>query len=179
MRWAVPHRTLLWRGILRVSWKPHSNCSFSNASIRCPDDWICGKLGNRDSGRLIWPTLIARVRIAAVMSKEPFSTQLSGSDGSYSQIAVAVSTAAILVIWVITSTSARLTTWPKQLYWWMSGKESKSWHETYGSWFCSADHKGRFRRSCVASIVSHFVVLLEALSRVRVWSCQGIRYLSW
>jgi hypothetical protein len=43
-------------------------------------------------------TLIARVRIAAITSSDPFRTRLSGSDGSYSQIAVAVSTAAILVM---------------------------------------------------------------------------------
>ena len=55
-------------------------------------------------------TLIAIVRIAAITSKEPFSTRLSGREGSYSQMAVDVSTAAIFVIWVITSTSARLTT---------------------------------------------------------------------
>jgi len=124
MQWAVPHRMLLWRGILRESFKPHSACSFSNPSMRCPDDWICGKLENRDSEKLTWLTLIARVQIAMVTSKEPFSTRLSGSDGSYSQIVVAVSTAAILVIWVITSTSARLTTWPKQLH---SALEANSW----------------------------------------------------
>ena|SRR5882724_5006888 len=47
---------------------------------------------------------------AAITSREPFNTQLSGRDGSYSQIAVAISMAAIFVICVITSTSARLTT---------------------------------------------------------------------
>ena len=61
-------------------------------------------------------TLMAIVRIAAITSNEPFSTRLSGRDGSYSQMAVDVSTAAIFVIWVITSTSARLRTWPKQLF---------------------------------------------------------------
>ena len=55
------------------------------------------------------------MQIAAITSKELFNTRLSGRDGSYSQIAVVVSTAAIFVIWAITSTSAKLTTWPKQL----------------------------------------------------------------
>ena len=56
MRWAVPHQTLLWRGILSVSLKLHSSCSFSNTSIRCPDDWICCKLKNWDNKKLIQMT---------------------------------------------------------------------------------------------------------------------------
>jgi hypothetical protein len=47
-------------------------------------------------------TLIASVQVAAMTSKDPFSTWLSDKDGSYFQIAVVVSTAAIFVMWSIT-----------------------------------------------------------------------------
>jgi hypothetical protein len=60
-------------------------------------------------------TLIARVRIAAITSREPPKTRLSSRVGSYSHIAVAFSTAAIFVICSITSTFPRLMTCPKQL----------------------------------------------------------------
>ena len=43
-------------------------------------------------------TLIARVRIAAITSREPPKTRLSSRLGSYSQMAVAFSTAAIFVM---------------------------------------------------------------------------------
>ena len=55
-------------------------------------------------------TLIARVRMAAITSNDPFNTRLLDKDGSYSHIAVVVSMAAILVIWSIMSTFAKLTT---------------------------------------------------------------------
>jgi hypothetical protein len=55
-------------------------------------------------------TLIASVRIAAMTSNEPPNTRLPAREGSYSQMAVEVSTAAIFVMWPITSTFARLTT---------------------------------------------------------------------
>lgn len=60
-------------------------------------------------------TLIARVRIAAITSSEPPRTRLSSRVGSYSQMVVAFSTAAIFVICPITSTFPRLTTCPKHL----------------------------------------------------------------
>ena len=60
-------------------------------------------------------TLIASVQIAAITSSEPPRTQLSGRVGSYSQIAVAFSTAAIFVMFCITSTLPRLTTCPRHL----------------------------------------------------------------
>ena len=63
-----------------------------------------------------WQTLIASMQIAAMTSSEPLSTQLSGKDRPYSQIVVAISTTTILVMWSITSTFARLTTWPRHLW---------------------------------------------------------------
>ncbi len=60
-------------------------------------------------------TLIASVRIAAITSSEPPRTRLSERVGSYSQIAVEFSTAAIFVMWDITSTFLRFITCPKQL----------------------------------------------------------------
>ena len=47
-------------------------------------------------------TLIARVRMVAITSSEPPNIQLSFRVGSYSQMAVDVSTAAIFVIRSIT-----------------------------------------------------------------------------
>src|SRR5271156_5545321 len=60
-------------------------------------------------------TLIASVQMAAITSSEPPRTRLSSRVGSYSQIAVAFSTAAIFVIWPITSTFPRFTTCPRHL----------------------------------------------------------------
>ena len=51
--------------------------------------------------RTVWGlmlTLIASVQMAAITSREPPKTRLSSRVGSYSQIAVAFSTAAIFVI---------------------------------------------------------------------------------
>src|SRR5260370_32311929 len=53
-------------------------------------------------------TLIAMVHTAAITSNDPPSTRLPYKSGSYSQMAVAFSTAAILVRWPITSTLATL-----------------------------------------------------------------------
>ena len=55
--------------------------------------------------------------MAAITSSKPPRTRLSSRVGSYSQIAVAFSTAAIFVIRFITSTFPRLTTCPKHLMW--------------------------------------------------------------
>jgi len=60
-------------------------------------------------------TLIASVRIAAITSRDPPKTRLPGRLGSYSQMAVAFSTAAIFVMWPIMSTLPRLMTWARQL----------------------------------------------------------------
>ena len=49
-------------------------------------------------------TLIAKVRTAAITSRSPLRTRLSGKVGSKSHIALVVCTAAILVIWAITAT---------------------------------------------------------------------------
>lgn len=60
-------------------------------------------------------TLMARVLIAMIMSSEPPRMRLSSSEGSYSQMAIMFSTTAIFVIYDMTSTLPRLTTWAKQL----------------------------------------------------------------
>ena len=76
--------------------------------------WKTGSMENSSkrtgSLRVMQRTLIVIVQIAVITSNELFNTRLSGRDGSYSQMAIDVSMAAIFVIWVITSTSARLTT---------------------------------------------------------------------
>jgi hypothetical protein len=68
-----------------------------------------------DERRIEILTLIARVRRAVMTSSDPPSTRLSGMVGSYSQMAVAFSTTAVLVIRPITSTFPRLTTCARQL----------------------------------------------------------------
>jgi hypothetical protein len=79
----------------------------------------CLDLKEKVSNRMILVetplTLIARVRIAAITSREPPRTRLPGKEGSYSQIAVAFSTTAIFVMFFITSTFPRFTTCAKQL----------------------------------------------------------------
>jgi hypothetical protein len=60
-------------------------------------------------------TLIANVRIAEIMSNALPSTRLPCRDGSYSQIAVAVSTAASFVMWDIKATIAKFTMWARHL----------------------------------------------------------------
>ena len=69
-------------------------------SIRCPEAHI----------------LMAIVRIAAMMSKEPPSTRLSSMVRSYSQMAWAFSMAAILVMEPITATIAKLTICSRHLH---------------------------------------------------------------
>ena len=62
-------------------------------------------------------TLIASVRMAAITSRDPPKTRLPGRLGSYSQMAVAFSTAAIFVMWPIMSTLPRLMTCARKLQW--------------------------------------------------------------
>ena len=86
-----------------------------NALSRCLDLSKGGCIWWEYSGIIRTHTLIARVRIAAITSSELPRTQLSSQVGSYSQMVVAFSTAAIFVIWPIMSTFPRLMTCPKQL----------------------------------------------------------------
>ena len=75
-------------------------------------------------------TLIARVHIAAITSREPPKTWLSSQVGSYSQMVVAFLTAAIFVMCPITLSFLRLMTWPKQLVWklgWFRRMKVKNW----------------------------------------------------
>ena len=58
---------------------------------------------------------MAKVRMGAITSNKPPKTRLSSRVGSYSQIAVAFSTAAIFVTRFIMLTFPRLTTCPKHL----------------------------------------------------------------
>src|ERR1700679_1105947 len=93
-------------------------------------------------------TLIARVQIAAITSREPPNMRLSFRVGSYSQIAVAFSTAAIFVMFDMTATLPRLTTWAR-----------------HGN-CCSPLFHLRPRRSWMRSIVLHVVLLFPVLSNV-------------
>ena len=69
-----------------------------------------GKLRDHERRSETQRTLMAMVRMAAMTSSDPPSTRLSGNEGSYSHIAVMVSTAAIFVMWLITAILAMLTT---------------------------------------------------------------------
>ena len=60
-------------------------------------------------------TLMARVQMVAMTSKDPPRTWFTGNLGSYSHMAVVVSTAAILVMWDIMSMLVRFTTCPRHL----------------------------------------------------------------
>ena len=61
------------------------------------------------------------------MSSDPPKTRLSGRSGSYSQMAVVVSTAAIFVICPITSIVPKLTTCPRHLG--MGEQQPRNVHE--------------------------------------------------
>jgi len=118
IRYANPHRMLLCRGILSRSGILHCIWSFSKYSIHCPDAWIYVKewLENtRKSEQSGKSTLIATVRTDAMTSSNPPRTRLLGNNGSYSHMAVAVSIAVILVIWLITAMFAMLMTCPQHL----------------------------------------------------------------
>lgn len=62
-------------------------------------------------------TLIASVQMAAITLRDPPKTRLPGRLGSYSQMAVAFSTAVIFVMWPIMSTLPRLMMCARQLQW--------------------------------------------------------------
>ena len=84
-------------------------------------DSLSRGLDLRDSHQInaVWKqkkvTLMASVRTAAITSKERPRMRLVSSDGSYSQMAVAVSMAAILVMCPMTVMFPMLTTCSKQL----------------------------------------------------------------
>src|SRR5271168_5614119 len=93
------------------------NAAGCSRNIQCVA-WMLGsyhkKVINENIFKICERTLIASVRIAAMTSSDPPNTRLPSSDGSYSQIAVALTTA-IFVMCFITSTFARLTTCPRHL----------------------------------------------------------------
>ena len=123
---------------------------------------------------LPWRTLTTRVRIAATTSSDPSSMRLPGNSGSYSQIALAFSMAAIFVIWAMTATLARFTMCSRHLYnnvKLLSPKKYITRTHTYGSWFSVALHCS-CRRLCWCSIVLQLMLLFEALSSVTLWSCK-------
>ena len=69
-----------------------------NALTRCLDLKEHSYISENSKDQEVDFTLIASVRMAAITSSEPPKTRLSSRVGSYSQIAVAFSTAAILVM---------------------------------------------------------------------------------
>ena len=109
---------LLCKEIERAGLMPHFFWSISKYSICWPEHWICidpfVKLMEWNVRLYYTLTLIASVQIAATMSSELLRTQLFGSIGLNSQIAVVVSTFAILVMAAITSMTARLRTCTRQ-----------------------------------------------------------------
>jgi len=100
---------LEWVVILHCSW------TFSKYSIHWPNDWIWEIEYHISFNKLLRlsihiHTLIARVWMAATTSSDPPRTRLPGNSGSYSQMALAFSMMAILVMWVITVTLTRFMT---------------------------------------------------------------------
>jgi fucose 4-O-acetylase-like acetyltransferase len=84
----------------------------------CPDAWIYVKEwseNTRKSEQSGKSTLIVMVHTDVMTSSDPPRTQLLGNNGSYSYMAVVVSIAVILVIWLITAMFAMLTTCPQHL----------------------------------------------------------------
>jgi len=126
---AVPQQTLLCKGILSASGRPDGTWMLPKYLMRCPDAWIYTCLHEMWISKIkrCLHTLIARVRIAAITSREPPKTRLSSRVGSYSQIAVAFLTAAIFVMRAITSMFPRLTMCPKQLWKELSIQQKLSW----------------------------------------------------
>src|ERR1700710_6002 len=110
--------------------------------------------------------------MAAITSRDPLSTRFSGRDGSYSQMAWVVSTAAIFVIFAMKSTFARFITCAIHLQNIFS-KDSELFIVTNMSWFDAADQGFNPRRSWISSTVSHIIVLHDVLSRVAVLSCRA------
>jgi len=135
---------------------------------------LCQQVRWRERNNMKGQTLIASVRIAATTSSEPLSIWLLGREGSYSQMAVVVSTAAIFVMRSITATFARLMTWPRHL---QCGQytDKTTDEKTYGNCFSSAHQWGSFRCRCISSTVVQSAVLLDALSSVAVSSCPLLR----
>ena len=115
IQYAKPHWMMLWRGILSSWVIPHLICSLSKYSMHCPDNchWLIWELTSDSWLKKL--TLIARVWTMVMTSKDPPRTWLADSWGSFSHIAVIVSTAAILVICDMMSISARLITCLRQL----------------------------------------------------------------
>ena len=169
MCWAPSHVAMEWD----LEWFLYST---SNLSVLEIFDPLSGCLNLVTSSKQFLyqciriHTFIAKVLIAAITSKDPPSTRLFSSVGSYSQIAVAVSTAAILVIWDMTSTLPKLTTCPRHLDLHENLKTLMKEEKTHSSWFSVLLHSRRPRDSCIFWIVSQVVVLFEALSRVTVYN---------
>ena len=85
--------------------------------MHCPDAWIYVKewLENTRKSEQFKSTLIATVHMDAMSLSDPPRMWLLGNNRSYSHMAVAVSIAAILVIWLIMAMFAMLMTCPKHL----------------------------------------------------------------
>jgi len=104
---------------------------------------------------------MAIVQIAAIMSNDPPSTQLSSRSGSYSQI---------FVMWVIMARLARLTMWLRHLKFWIEHWSDLEMMWTYSNWFSSVFHGSYLHWACSNSIVSQLVLLFSVLSNVMVYS---------
>jgi len=112
-------------------------------------------------------TLIANIQMAAITSRDPLKTRLSHRVGSYSQIAVAFSMAAILVMWDMTSTFPRLTMCPKQLQGIVKQVRNNREFWTYGNCCSSLSHlMPQQTRIWICSMVQQVVLLFPVLSNI-------------
>ena len=154
---ADPPRTLLCRGILSAGSIPSWCWSFSKYSTRCGDAWI----------------LAAIVRMDAMTSKFPWSTELLGNVGSNSQMALLASAAASVVIWLMMAALLRFRTWPRHLIYESVRSDSMSKPWTYGSCCFAASHSSNSRRLWEAWITLQIEALTDALSSVTANSWIG------
>ena len=159
---------LLCNGIFKVSSSLQCSWVLSKYSIHCPDTWILSRNGNKwDIYIYFMHTLIASVKIAVITLSNPLNTWLPGSDGLYSQIALAFLTTAILVMHFITSMFARLMTCPMHLDQYNNFKK-KQMNKTHGSCSSLVSHFGSPHCTWIFSMVWQVVVLLLVLSKVAV-----------
>ena len=115
-------------------------------------------------------TLIASVQITAMTSKDLLKTRLVLISRSYSQITMAVSTAAILVMWAIILILARLTTCSRQLKNVRIHKYLEYWIlvNAYGNWFVNVPQWLRFWHRWRFSTVKQIVPFVNALSSLTI-----------
>ena len=164
---------LLCKGIFTASGSPQWSCMLWKYSIRWPDACIYREKSMRTSQtRYLWDHLNSKCVDSSYYIK--WSTQ-NLVVMLYFQIAAAFSTAAIFVIWDITSTFPRLTTCPRKLQiikWCILRSEKNQTHSNC----CLSLFNLRPQWMWISLIVLHVILLLPVLSKVAVYSWDPVRH---